>query len=275
VASIRSERAAPAAPIAAERLVAIPGVLGRIARERADAYARTPVPALPAATAAPGDFVRALTGPGLALIAEVKRASPSQGAIADLDPVAAARAYVAGGARAVSVLTEPRHFGGDLAHLSAVSAAALAPTLRKDFVVHPAQVHEARAAGAAAVLLMVAVLGDALASYLALAQACGLDALVEVHDEAELEVAVASGARLVGVNNRDLTTLAIDLATAPRVIARGRAMGHEACWVAESGYGTRSDLATVRSLADAVLIGTSLARQGDLTAAVRTLLDGA
>jgi indole-3-glycerol phosphate synthase len=182
---------------------------------------------------------------------------------------------VAGGARAISVLTEPRHFGGDLAHLSAVSAAALAPTLRKDFVVHPAQVHEARAAGAAAVLLMVAVLGDALASYLALAQACGLDALVEVHDEAELEVAVASGARLVGVNNRDLTTLAIDLATAPRVIARGRAMGHEACWVAESGYGTRSDLATVRSLADAVLIGTSLARQGDLTAAVRTLLDGA
>jgi len=267
------------APLTAAALDAVPGVLGSIARERAAAYDGQPVPAsVPAPASVAGDarppagrLASALRGPDLAVLAEIKRRSPSRGAIADLDPVDAARAYAAGGAAAVSVLTEPTHFGGDLAHLRAVADAVPLPALRKDFVVHPAQVEEARAAGAAGVLLIAAVLGDALAAYVAYAHALGLDALVEVHDDADTDRALAAAPALLGVNNRDLRTLDVDLRVAPRLLARARAAGFGGVTVAESGYATPDDLAPVRGVADAVLVGTSLAGAGDLAAAVRAL----
>jgi indole-3-glycerol phosphate synthase len=263
-------------PLAAARVEAIPGVLGTIARERARDYADAPT-RFPVTTPVPAGRFREALGraraPGRpALVAEVKRASPSQGVIADVDPIAMARAYVAGGAAAVSVLTEERHFGGKLEHLRAVSAAVAAPTLRKDFVVHPWQLVEAQGAGAAAVLLIAAVLGDALPDYLAAARALGLDALVEVHDEAELALALSAGSEVVGVNNRDLRTLAIDLGTAPRLIAAGRAAREGLLWIAESGYATAADVASVAPLADALLVGTSLVRHGDVAAGIRSLM---
>jgi indole-3-glycerol phosphate synthase len=265
-----------AAPLEHERLAAIPGTLGRIARERAADYADAPRTLPDRTDRVPGRLrealLRARASGAPALVAEVKRASPSQGAIADLDPVATARAYVAAGAAAVSVLTEPRHFGGSLAHLRAVSTAIAAPTLRKDFVVHPRQLTEALEEGAAAVLLIVAVLGEALPDYLRATRALGLDALVEVHDDAELDLALGAGADLVGVNNRDLRSLAIDLGTAPRLIAAGRSARDGVVWIAESGYATPADVATVAMIADALLVGTSLARTPDVGAAIRALL---
>lgn len=253
--------------------VCIPGVLGRIVRERVADYADAD-PALGRARARARAFQAALTGPGLALIAEVKRASPSQGAIAPLDPAAAARAYVAGGACAISVLTEARHFGGSPQALREVVGAVAAPALRKDFVVHPAMLREAAEWGAAAALLMVSVLGEATGEYLEAAHHAGLDALVEVHDEAELEVALACGAEIIGVNNRDLRTLEIDLTVSPRLMRRARAAGFTGLLVAESGYRSAADLAGVHSLADAVLVGSSLAGSGDLEGATRALLAG-
>jgi len=265
------------------------GVLGRIARERAHDYAgaavaypatagaeptaaERPRPAFAASLLAARDAARAASQPlQLAVIAEVKRASPSQGGIAPLDPVEAARAYRAGGAAALSVLTEPRHFGGELAHLAQVAAAVDLPLLRKEFVVHPAQVVEAAANGASAVLLIVALLGERTGAYLRFAHALGLEALVEVHDDAELDVALAAGTRLLGVNNRDLTTLRIDLATAPRLIARARAAGFDGVAVAESGYRAAVELTELHGVADAVLVGTSLAGSGDLAAALERL----
>ena len=282
------------APLTPGWLAQVPGVLGRIGRERAADYAQVEAAVMteacpsapadatpgaigvgvgdPAAEAGRGRLRRALGRPGLSLLAEVKRASPSRGPIAALDPVVAARAYAAGGAAALSVLTEPRHFGGAREHLRRVAESVALPTLRKDFVVHPAQLHEARADGAAGVLLIVALLGEALGSYLAAARDLGLDALVEVHDEAELEAASALGAELVGVNNRDLRSLAIDLETAPRLLRRGRASGHQAVWVAESGYGDGASVASVAGLADAVLVGTSLAGSGDLERTTRAFV---
>jgi len=273
VASTPTE-AAPA-PLGGERLALVPGVLGAIARERATdlAGAAADVPVRAGAAARRGRLRAALARPGLALLAEVKRASPSQGLIADIDPVAAGRAYAAGGAAALSVLTEPRHFAGERAHLRAVAAAVDLPLLRKDFVVHPAQLVEAADDGAAGVLLIAAVLGDALGAYLRATWSLGLDALVEVHDEAELDLARAAGADLIGVNNRDLRTLAIDTSTAPRLIARGRALGHQAVWVAESGYASGAEARALIGVADAVLVGTSLAGSGDLEGATRAFLD--
>lgn len=134
---------------------------------------------------------------------------------------------------------------------------------------HPAQLVEARRAGASAALLIVAVLGALTGPYLRFTEALGLDALVEVHSERELELALAVGAQLIGVNNRDLTTLQIDLATAPRLMARARASGFTGLLVAESGYRDVAELDAVRDLADAVLIGSSVAGSGDLSGAVR------
>lgn len=261
-------------------------MLGRIAAERSGDYCRAVVddtmrdrqvrPSFERALLAAAGGARDATAGAtpLAVIAEVKRASPSQGAIAALDPVEAAAAYAAGGAAALSVLTEPRHFGGDAEHLRAIAWAPNSrhlPLLRKDFTVHPAQIAEAAAIGASAVLLIVAVMREETGAYLRYATALGLDALVEVHDGAELELALDAGARIVGVNNRDLRTLAIDLATAPRLLADARRAGFDGVLVAESGYRTRDDLRGVEGLADAVLVGTSLAGSGDLTGALRTL----
>ncbi|ADV67395.1 indole-3-glycerol phosphate synthase TrpC [Deinococcus maricopensis] len=249
----------------------VPGVLGRIVRERAQDYADAPTDLGPARPR-PRLFHAALAREGLHLIAEVKRASPSQGRIADLDPRAAALAYERGGAAAVSVLTEPRHFGGDAQALLDVTGALTIPALRKDFVVHPAMLREAAEWGARAVLLMVSVLGEAVGTYLEYAHHVGLDALVEVHDDAELDIALAAGAEIIGVNNRDLTTLHIDLRTAPRLIRRARDAGFTGLLVAESGYSAPADLEHVRGLADAVLVGSSLAASGNLERAARDLM---
>ncbi len=165
---------------------------------------------------------RRLRGRVPALIAEVKRASPSAGAIADdVDPVAQAVAYAEGGAAAISVLTESRHFHGSLADLDAVRVAVDVPVLRKDFLVHPAQVIEARARGADAVLLITACLTDGeLTAMLAVARDLGMDALIEIHADDELDRAVASGAPVIGVNARDLETLEVDVERALERIGR-------------------------------------------------------
>lgn len=277
-------------PLTEAQLAAVPGVLGDIARERLQDYAspdqaRAPFrledldrpvrPSLEGSLRRRPDQVPTNGTTPLAVIAEIKRASPSQGAIAPLDPVEAARAYAAGGAAALSVLTEPRHFGGTLQNLadvaSSMTGANALPLLRKDFTVHPRQVEEAAEAGASAVLLIVAVLGEQTAGYLAFARALGLDALVEVHDDAELDIALAAGASLIGVNNRDLRSLEIDLATAPTLGRRARDEGFTGVLVAESGYRSREELRAVEDVADAVLVGTSLAGSGDLAAALRRL----
>lgn len=263
-------------PLSEAEAAAVPGTLGRITTERVGAYkdANFDIVALPASPSAAPSFAAALRVPGLQIIAEVKRRSPSLGAIAELDPVAAASAYAAGGAAALSILTEPNHFGGALRHLEQVAGTVALPLLRKDFTVHPAQLFEARASGASAVLLIVAVLGRHLPDYLELACALGLDALVEVHDEAELALALESDTDLIGVNNRDLKTLQIDLGTAPRLMRAARDAGFTGLLVAESGYRDAAELAGVAGLADAVLIGSSVAGSGDLKAAVRRLKTG-
>ena len=253
----------------------VPGVLGEIARRRLEDVLRgleageAPEPAaLPPAPS----FRAALEAPGLSLIAEVKRKSPSQGDIAPLDAAKVARAYAQGGARAVSVLTEPHYFAGSDADLVRVRRAVELPVLRKDFTVHPAQVPQARRLGASAVLLIVAVLGEWTGAYLELARAEGLAALVEVHDARELEIALEAGAGIVGINNRDLVTLEVNLDTAPRLgrLARGR--GFDWVLVAESGYARAEELRSLKGLFDGVLVGTSLARSGRWREAVASLL---
>lgn len=209
---------------------------------------------------------------GAGVIAEIKKASPSKGLLrADFDPPEIARSYAAGGAACLSVLTDVDHFGGSAADLQAARAAVPLPVLRKDFTVHPHQLVEAHAAGASAALLIVAVVGEALPGYLRACETLGLDALVEVHDETELDLALAAAAPLIGVNNRDLRSLEVDLATAPRLLRRARAAGHDGPLVAESGYRSAAELDAVRGLADAVLVGTSLAGSGDLRTALERL----
>lgn len=206
------------------------------------------------------------------VIAEIKRRSPSKGEIrADFDPVACAEAYVAGGAAAISVLTDERYFGGELGYLEKVRAAAPLPLLRKDFVVDAYQIDEARVRGADAVLLIVAAFHgagrvDELAALRERAVALGLDVLVEVHDLGELDVALASGADLVGVNNRDLRSFDVDLATTERVAERVPA---GVVLVAESGIGTPADVARLEACgASAFLVGESLMRESDLVGAL-------
>ena len=267
--------AEPPAPLSLENLEYVPGVLGDIARERFRAYEGALIEGgLKSALLKPRErprFKDALAAEGLSVIAEIKRSSPSQGAIAALNPVAAARAYARGGASALSVLTEPNHFGGALEHLSHVADVVNLPLLRKDFTLHPAQLTEAKRAGASAVLLIVAILGKATQSYLHYAQSLGLDALVEVHNEAELQTALEAGADIIGVNNRDLRTLEIDLSNAPKLISLAKEQGFEDVLVAESGYRSAAELRHLQGVADAVLIGTSIAGSGDLEAAVKAL----
>jgi indole-3-glycerol phosphate synthase len=218
------------------------------------------------------DFAAALRSGKPALIAEFKRASPSAGPIAaHAEPSEVAAAYERGGAAALSVLTEPERFGGSFADLRAARGATALPVLCKDFVVDAYQIWEAAAEGADAVLLIVAALDDAqLAGFLALAGRLGMAALVEVHDEGEIERAKAAGAGIVGINNRDLRTFAVDLSTARRLrerIVPGTAV------VAESGYRTADDLAACAAAGiDAVLVGEALMRDGDPASAVRKLL---
>jgi len=211
-----------------------------------------------------------------AIIAEVKRRSPSKGEIRrDFDPVACARAYAEGGAAALSVLTDEHYFGGHLDYLRAIRGAVSLPILRKDFVIDGYQVDEARVAGADAVLLIVAALEDeALRALGDRARALGLDVLVEVHDEGELKRALAVAADLVGVNNRDLHTFRTDLAVTEKLAARVGSGdgGSEILLVAESGIGCLADLRRLEAAgARAFLVGESLMRQRDVGAALREL----
>lgn len=208
-----------------------------------------------------------------ALIAEIKRASPSAGVLrAELDAERLAHAYAEGGAAALSVLTEPDFFSGSLADLERARGAGL-PILRKDFFFDPYQLDEARARGASAVLLILAMLDEASArSLLHAARELGLDVLVETHDEEELERALALGADWVGVNNRDLRSFTVDLGRAERLRQRVPA---SVGFVAESGIAGAEDARRLRAAGcDAMLVGTELVRAPDPVAAVRALLGG-
>jgi indole-3-glycerol phosphate synthase len=216
-------------------------------------------------------FADALARPGMSLIAEHKRRSPSAGAIReDLELEDVVKAYERGGAAALSVLTEGRNFGGTLADLSRARRASGLPILRKDFIVDSYQLLEAAAAGADAVLLIVAALGaNELARLHAEATALGLAALVEVHDAGELEVAAAMGAPIIGINNRDLTTLAVDPQTTFDLLA---GLPAHSTVVAESGLRGRAQLDELAAAGvDAVLIGEALMRSPDPELACRRL----
>ena len=219
------------------------------------------------------DFRSALRGSSadVAIVAEVKRRSPGAGSIReDLDPADLAADYGRSGASAISVLTDRTYFGGDLDDLRRVRARVPRPVLRKDFLIDPVQLDESRAAGADAVLLIVRILGDPLLGELLRgAQAMGMAALVEVHDAAELERALAAGADVVGINNRDLSTFRSSVAVTLELVRR---IPRDVVVISESGLATREDLATVGAAgADAVLMGEALLRSprpGDAVAAL-------
>lgn len=231
---------------------------------------------------APRDFVAALRSACRkpAVIAEVKKASPSKGVIRDdFDPEAIARGYAAGGASCLSVLTDRQFFQGGFEVLVQVRQVVDLPLLCKDFILSPYQLYQARAAGADAALLIAAILTDVDMAYLLkVARSLGLAVLVEVHDAAELERVLAlDGVQLIGINNRDLATFHTDLATTEQLMARyGEAIRAKgALLVSESGLFNRDDLDRVQNAgADAVLVGESLMRQSDVTAALEALIGG-
>ena len=219
----------------------------------------------------PANFAAALRQDRVALIAEVKRRSPSAGAInEELDPVELARAYSRGGAAAISVLTDGPFFGGSLEDLAAVTGAVPTPVLRKDFILDEVQLLEARAAGAAAALLIVRALDpNVLQQLLQFAGEIGLAALVETHSATEVSIALDAGAQIIGVNARDLDTFAIDRAAAWQLLAL---VPPGLVAVAESGMATGDDVeAAAASGADAVLIGSALAASGDPESGARSV----
>jgi indole-3-glycerol phosphate synthase len=226
------------------------------------------------------DFEAALQSPRCgrpALIAEVKKASPSAGVIrADFDPVRIAREYEAAGAACLSVLTDETYFQGSTAYLRQIREAVRLPLLRKDFIVEERQIIESIECGADAILLIVAILDDArLEALHTLARSAGLAVLVEVHDDAELDRALKLGPGLIGVNNRDLRTFTTDLSVTERLAAQLRSVHGGLCplLVAESGIHTRADAERLaRAGAHAMLVGESLMRHADLGAKVRELI---
>jgi indole-3-glycerol phosphate synthase len=254
-------------------------ILARTRERLAADRMRPPLgPSHPAVREAPPvrPFAAALARPGrVNVIAEHKRRSPSRGAIReDLAPADVARRYETRGAAALSVLTDGPFFGGRMEHLVEARAACSLPVLRKDFVLDPWQVWEARAAGADAVLLIVAALGDAeLRDLLAVAGEAGMGALVEVHDRGELGRALAAGSRIVGVNNRDLRTLAVSLDTS---LALAPAIPDDVLAVAESGIRTGADVRRLREAGfDAFLVGEHLMAAPDPGEALSRLLEEA
>jgi len=225
-----------------------------------------------AATAAPRDFTAALGGEGLACIAEIKRRSPSKGDLdPGLQPELVAKEYLAGGAACLSVLTDAEYFGGAQADLVAARAASGLPVLRKDFTVSEADVADARLMGADAVLLIVAALDDSeLRRFSALAETLSLAALVEVHDEAELDRALRAEARLIGVNQRDLKTFSVDHA---RACALAKRIPGDVVAVAESGIRDDADAGRLAEAGyDAILVGETLVRSGDRASELHSLI---
>ncbi|TAK23429.1 MAG: indole-3-glycerol phosphate synthase TrpC [Chloroflexota bacterium] len=216
-----------------------------------------------AEAAGPGrGFGRYLRGDTVSVIAEIKRASPSKGILAaDIDPVAIGQTYERSGAAAISVLTEEHQFLGSLADLAAVRASVALPLLRKDFLFDPYHLYEARVAGADAVLLIVAMLEQStLIDLIALADEVGLDALIEVHRDGELDRAMAVNARIIGINNRDLHTFAVDLAVTERLAPR---IPRDRVIVGESGVFGPADVTRLRAVGvDALLVGESFMRAG-------------
>lgn len=251
-----------------------PDVLKKILAAKADELAAArrvrPLPELrrqaearPAARGFAAALAARVTHGRTAVIAEIKQASPSKGLLrADFDPPAIARSYLAGGATCLSVLTDGPFFGGSLDHLRAVRAAVELPLLRKDFLLDPYQVYEARAAGADCILLIVAALDDArLTDLYAAAAELGLDALIEVHDERELDRALALAPRLLGVNNRDLHTFETRLDTTVRLAGR---VPRDCLPVAESGIHDAADVALIRGAGvHAFLVGEAFMRAAD------------
>lgn len=224
--------------------------------------------------ARPGLLETLATWGGRRIIAEVKKASPSKGVIrADFDPLAVADDYQAAGAAAISVLTEKKFFQGSLDYLRQIRQRVSVPLLRKDFVFDDYQVHEACAYGASAILLIVAILGDRQLSDLAqLAQTLGLDCLIEVHDEAERDRALASGARLLGINNRDLRTFHTTLETSERLV---KGVPDEVFVVSESGLSAAAQLDRLEAQGvGAFLIGETFMAATDPGASLRSLLGG-
>ena len=221
------------------------------------------------------DFGSALRRGGIQLIAEVKKASPAKGLLCpDFDPLRLAQTYADNGAAAISVLTEERYFQGSLEHLAAIKemlSRREIPLLRKDFIFDPYQVYESQAYGADALLLIVAILSwEQLTGLLGLSHSLGLQCLVEVHDEVELERAVSSGAKIIGVNNRDLRTLAIDLTTTKRLRPLVPA---DRIVVSESGIRNRADVQMLREWGvDAILVGEALVTAEDVAARMREFL---
>jgi len=223
----------------------------------------------------PLDFASALRGDGIKLIAEVKKALPSRGVIRpDFNPVEIAQTYASNGASAISVLTEARYFQGSLNYMGDIRKALgdkRLPLLRKDFLCDPYQVYESRAYGADSLLIIVAILkSEKLGELLRLSQQLGMSCLVEVHNKAELEIALNSGAQVIGINNRDLSTFTVDLTTTERLrplIPQDRIV------VSESGIKNREDMEKLRQWGvDAVLIGESLLSAPDITAKMKELL---
>lgn len=219
---------------------------------------------------APRGFAAALSGEGISVVAEIKRATPRAGALdLDLDATRLAAAYASGGAAAISVLTEPDYFKGSIEDLQAARSAGL-PVLRKDFPVDELQVLESRAAGADAVLIIVRILGPELGRLVAAVSALGMDALVEVHDEADLERALEAGATLVGVNHRDLETFDVD---PERTAKLAPLLPAGTILVALSGVSRRAEVEELAAAgADAILVGESLVTASDPAAKLRELL---
>lgn len=250
-------------------------ILERKLEELAERRAQVPLPELRRRAEASDyparDFAASLRGDCIALIAEVKRASPSKGTLTrDFAPVLLAGAYACNGASAVSVLTDEDFFRGSLRYLTAIREAVALPILRKDFIIDPYQVYAGRAAGADAILLIAAALDDAqLRDLHALTLALDMAALVEVHNEREMERALRLGATLIGINNRDLKTFQVDLSTTARL---AKLVGGDALLVAESGI---FNSIHVRTMADsgaaAILVGESLIRAPDLASLAREL----
>ncbi len=216
-------------------------------------------------------FEAALRQPGISFICECKKASPSKGVIAEDFPyLQIAREYEAAGAAAISVLTEPKWFLGSPEYLREIAAEVACPCLRKDFIIDEYQIYEARALGAAAVLLICSLLGDEeLARFQALAHRLGMNALVEAHDEAEIERALAVGARIIGVNNRNLKNFDVDLGHARRL---RELVPPEVLFVAESGISGPADMPALREAGvDAVLVGEACMRAADKAAFIESL----